>query len=1585
MADFLDNEAASTRPPLANGEPAPADALQSLDDLTVLSQISEQRMAAAGLNVLRPADLGGTGLGNLALVHQGSTGNPQPAPGHGFVGGSAGVGVDSASGGHASSASISEIPSQTAVFVEEAKTIVGLPPSVLDVSAPPSAEVPADAHVPSAGLPLPIFAAPPIPATAPGHAGPPAVAPPPAATTSAPSTETPPAHENQPPAMAAESSAATDEKHAVDGRVSASDPEGDPVSYHLAGAGVVHNADGTETRATAFGSVTLDTATGSYEFVPSTGGHLGVGESLADSFGVFATDSHGASGNVETVDLAISGTNDNPIVSAPSLATQDDHTAVSGAASASDADTGVVGSSVAGPADVVSYALLAADGRVSTSLDTAHGHVSIDPATGEYTFVPVGVSALGVGQTAMDGFDVVAIDNHGLTGDPAHVGVAIVGSNDAPILSVSDNSGHGTIRGAVSAFDADAGDTPAYSLVGAGSDGVLHLPHGDVAIDAGGNYTFVPAADWRDGEQTAFSVQVADGHGGIDTKSIVLTEIDAHAPAIVGGVLAEGHGAASGRVLSIDADGDAATASLVLGQGPSHGVVAVGADGTFTYTDSNASWQAGATDTFSVKVDDGHGGATTQTVTVTDTDANAPTLAGDTARSGHGTIVGNIAAGDLDGDAVKVSLVGAGDDGTLVVNDVNGHAAGSVGLAADGCSYAFTPASGWQGGEQVAFQVQADDGHGGTTTKAIVLTETDAAPTASTQTFGGTESTSGAATVVTGRIVATDADHDDLSYSAVAGQGPAHGAVGVNADGTFAYAATDNNWSGSDAFTVKVSDGHGGTVNETVNVNVGGAADQATVGISIGAGTVTPNGGFTVQNLDGEAGYSNTYGYYVTDADGNPASGRILFANTHAEDDVVKTITGVDPDHVGFFIVPNGHSDNPNLTDGAAVVFTHDNSGWHAVANGQMLVGDGTGVLFDKGSLNADGLAHTRDASIDAGNQNWEDLNGGGDRDFNDVNATVAWLPAAPTETHPLTVSAVFPDMDGSEKHAVILSNLPPGSTLYQDGVAMTAVNGAYSLDPARLTGLSVKTPAGFAGDLNVTVTAVSSENGTTATATSTAAVHDDLSNHGPIADAGHAYGDTIDTVLTGAVVATDANGDHLRYALGSGTSDGAQHGSVVLGIDGGFTYTPTTGFTGMDRFNVVVSDGHGGTATETLAIDVSSPNHAPAIDAGRTTAILSLSDAHSANVGQVAATDADGDRLTYSVLSDGSTHHGSLAIDSASGSFFYDSTDTNWKGGADTFTVKVEDGHGGSVSQSVVVNVTGAGNDVGYSNVGHSGGGSAQAIGWGDGGGRSESWGPNGSWAVGGENNGSDHRVVTTSIDSHWGGGWYAWDSGNPGQAGTGDMVTIAGYNQHQHAVDGNSRDTLLGASGNDYISLDDGYGNQMMKGIGHVQLGDGNAILDMTTPNLNYGDMTVAGGSGSDVIWTAGGNDLVVAGNGATTIHAGAGDDTVVAGAGNDTLLGQDGNDTFLFDFGHGHALVDGGAGANWTDTLDLATDMRAGATITITTTDNHSWTEASDGDHQAHGTIALGQDKAGDVVIHSAQGDETVHFTNIEHVKF
>jgi uncharacterized repeat protein (TIGR01451 family) len=112
----------------------------------------------------------------------------------------------------------------------------------------------------------------------------------------------------------------------------------------------------------------------------------------------------------------------------------------------------------------------------------------------------------------------------------------------------------------------------------------------------------------------------------------------------------------------------------------------------------------------------------------------------------------------------------------------------------------------------------------------------------------------------------------------------------------------------------------------------------------------------------------------------------------------------------------------------------------------------------------------------------------------------------------------------------------------------------------------------------------ISDGKGGTDTATVTVTVYE--VNDDPVAADDSASANE-DTSVTISVLANDSDvdGDSLTV---SGVSDPA-HGSVVINANGTVTYTPDTGFSGLDSFTYTISDGHEGTDTATVWVYVTS------------------------------------------------------------------------------------------------------------------------------------------------------------------------------------------------------------------------------------------------------------------------------------------------------------------------------------------------------------------------------------------------------------
>ncbi|WP_250162885.1 Ig-like domain-containing protein [Psychrobacter sp. WY6] len=167
----------------------------------------------------------------------------------------------------------------------------------------------------------------------------------------------------------------------------------------------------------------------------------------------------------------------------------------------------------------------------------------------------------------------------------------------------------------------------------------------------------------------------------------------------------------------------------------------------------------------------------------------------------------------------------------------------------------------------------------------------------------------------------------------------------------------------------------------------------------------------------------------------------------------------------------------------------------------------------------------------------------------------------------------------------------------------------------------------------------------------------------------------TEDTVATGQLeVATDADGDTLTYTLDSE----ATNGTVIVNADGSYTYTPNANFNGEDSFTYTVTDGTE-TITKTANIIVASVNDVPV---SKDTIIAATED--TVATGKLeAATDADGDALTYAIATGAA--NGKVVI-GKDGSYSY--TPNQDFSGEDTFTYTINDGQGGVITQTATVNV---------------------------------------------------------------------------------------------------------------------------------------------------------------------------------------------------------------------------------------------------------------------------------------------------------
>ncbi|HIF9184045.1 TPA: retention module-containing protein, partial [Photobacterium damselae] len=165
------------------------------------------------------------------------------------------------------------------------------------------------------------------------------------------------------------------------------------------------------------------------------------------------------------------------------------------------------------------------------------------------------------------------------------------------------------------------------------------------------------------------------------------------------------------------------------------------------------------------------------------------------------------------------------------------------------------------------------------------------------------------------------------------------------------------------------------------------------------------------------------------------------------------------------------------------------------------------------------------------------------------------------------------------------------------------------------------------------------------------------------------------ETAVTGQLTATDVDGDNLTFKPGSDPTNG----QVTVNPDGSWEYVPKPDFNGEDSFTVVVDDGNGGTDTITVTVNVTPVNDAPVGEN-----VSAETQEETAVTGQLTATDADGDNLTFKPGTN--PENGSVTVNPDGSWEYIPNPDFN---GEDSFTVVVDDGNGGTDTITVTVNVT--------------------------------------------------------------------------------------------------------------------------------------------------------------------------------------------------------------------------------------------------------------------------------------------------------
>ncbi|UKA01381.1 Ig-like domain-containing protein [Photobacterium damselae] len=866
-----------------------------------------------------------------------------------------------------------------------------------------------------------------------------------------------------------------------------------------------------------------------------------------------------------------------------------------------------------------------------------NGSVTVNP-DGSWEYVP------NPDFNGEDSFTVVVDDGNGGT-DTITVTVNVTPVNDAPVgEDVSAETQEDTaVTGQLTATDVD-GDNLTFKPG-------TNPENGSVTINADGSWEYVPNPDFN-GEDS-FTVVVDDGNGGTDTITVTVNVTPVNDAPVGEDVTTETQEetAVTGQLTATDVDGDNLT--FKPGTNPENGSVTINADGSWEYvpnTDFNGE------DSFTVVVDDGNGGSDTITVTVNVTPVNdAPVGENVTTETQEETAVtGQLTATDVDGDNLTFKPGTNPENGQVTVN-------------ADG-SWEYVPNPDFNGED--SFTVVVNDGNGGsdTITVTVNVTPVNDAPVGDDVSAETQEDTA-----VTGQLTATDVDGDNLTFKP--GTNPENGSVTINADGSWEYVPNPD-FNGEDSFTVVVDDGNGGTDTITVTVNVTPVND-APVGenvttetqeetavtgqliatdvdgdnLTFKPGTNPENGSVTI-NADGSWEYvpntdfngEDSFTVVVDDGNGGTDTitvtvnvtpvndapvGEDVTAETQEDTAVTGQLTATDVDGDNLTFKPGTNPENGSVTINA-------DGSWEYVPNPEFNGEDSFTVVVDDGNGGTDTITVTVNVTPVNDAPVGEDVS------------------AETQEETAVTGQLTATDVDGDNL------TFKPGTNPANGQVTVNA-DGSWEYVPN----------PDFNGEDSFTVVV---DDGNGGTDTITVTVNVTPVNDAPVGEDVTAETQE-ETTVTGQLTATDVDGDNLTFKPGTNPANG----QVTVNADGSWEYVPNPDFNGEDSFTVVVDDGNGGSDTITVTVNVTPVNDAPVGEN-----VTTETQEETAVTGQLTATDVDGDNLTFKPGTN--PENGSVTIN-ADGSWEYvPNPDFN---GEDSFTVVVDDDNGGTDTITVTVNVT--------------------------------------------------------------------------------------------------------------------------------------------------------------------------------------------------------------------------------------------------------------------------------------------------------
>ncbi len=380
----------------------------------------------------------------------------------------------------------------------------------------------------------------------------------------------------------------------------------------------------------------------------------------SDSLTYQIKDQHGATSNVATLIINVSGVNDAPVAAADTGSTAE--------------DTELVIDVIGNDTDI--------DGTLDSSKVTvvsspAHGTITVDASSGEITYRPA------ADFNGSDSFTYVVKDDSDATSNIATVSLTITAVNDAPVAS---NDNVTLLEDASLNINALGNDSDVDGSIQAATLVLVEPPAQGIASVLSGVINYTPDADFNGADSLSYRVQ-DDSGAWSNTATVVMT-----ITAVNDEPLANNDSASTSEDSAVvidvaandsDIDGSLDLSSIVVVTDVSHGTLVDNADGSLTYTPDSDYY---GSDSFTYQLSDNEAGTSAvASVSLSVAAVNdAPLLSGTPASSVLEGSTFSFTPTVVDSDSSSFNFTLSGAPAWLVINSTTGKLTGTPAVGDEG-------------------------------------------------------------------------------------------------------------------------------------------------------------------------------------------------------------------------------------------------------------------------------------------------------------------------------------------------------------------------------------------------------------------------------------------------------------------------------------------------------------------------------------------------------------------------------------------------------------------------------------------------------------------------------------------------------------------------------------------------------------------------------------------------------------------------------------------------------------------------------------------------------------------------------------